>query len=71
MLIKPRGWGLYNDWMTFLKEKGTKAVSKDTWQQLWEFMATYPSDLSTYDELAAWPLLYDEFAEWWREKQAN
>jgi DCN1-like protein 1/2 len=68
MLLKPRGWGLYGRWMEFLKEKQTKAISKDVWQQLWEFMATYPRDLSNYDELAAWPLIFDEFAEWCRTK---
>lgn len=71
MLIKPRGWGLYDEWMAFLKEKQTKAITKDAWQQLWEFIETYPRDLRGYDELAAWPLMFDEFAEWWREKHAD
>jgi hypothetical protein len=64
MLIKPRGWGLYDKWMQFLKESETKAISKDSWQQLFEFMNTYPRNLNNYDENAAWPLLFDEFVEW-------
>jgi len=68
MLIKPRGWGLYDKWMAFLKESGTKAISKDSWQQLYESMNTYPKNLNNYDENAAWPLLFDEFVEWMKKE---
>jgi len=52
----------------FLKEKQVKGVSKDVWHQLWEFMESSPVDLSNYDELSAWPLLFDEFVEWQGKK---
>lgn len=68
VLVKPRGWGLYDEWLAFHREKGTKAVTKDAFQQLYEFMALYPRDLTDYDESAAWPLLFDEFVEWYRAK---
>jgi len=66
MLLKPKKWGLYEKWMKFLKRPGKeqKAITRDVWQQLLEFIHTYPKDLSNYDEMAAWPLLFDEFVEW-------
>jgi len=64
MLLKPRNWKLYEKWMEFLKKENKKAISKDAWQQLIEFTLTYPNDVTHYDEMAAWPLLFDEFAEW-------
>eukprot|EP01090_Pellita_catalonica_P021918 TRINITY_DN8338_c0_g1_i1.p1 TRINITY_DN8338_c0_g1~~TRINITY_DN8338_c0_g1_i1.p1 ORF type:complete len:612 (+),score=120.40 TRINITY_DN8338_c0_g1_i1:20-1855(+) len=64
MVLKPRGWQLFDKWIEFLKKKEKKAISKDAWQQLVEFTETYPKDLSNYDEMAAWPLLFDEFVEY-------
>jgi len=64
MLLKRRKWGLYDQWIKFLKVKQQKAISRDVWQQLLEFIDAYPKNLDKYDETAAWPLLFDEFVEW-------
>ncbi|KAL6068610.1 Defective in cullin neddylation protein [Balamuthia mandrillaris] len=64
MLLKPRGWQLYGSWLEFLHKKEKKAISRDVWQQLLEFRKAYSKDLSEYDEMAAWPLIFDEFVEW-------
>eukprot|EP00005_Dracoamoeba_jomungandri_P000059 CAMPEP_0174252360 /NCGR_PEP_ID=MMETSP0439-20130205/1863_1 /TAXON_ID=0 /ORGANISM="Stereomyxa ramosa, Strain Chinc5" /LENGTH=598 /DNA_ID=CAMNT_0015332883 /DNA_START=29 /DNA_END=1825 /DNA_ORIENTATION=- len=64
MILKPRGWPLFDKWLEFLKKKEKKAISRDVWQQLFEFALAYKSDLSNYDEMAAWPLIFDEFVEW-------
>jgi len=51
MLLKPKKWGLYDKWLTFLKRGKHKAVTKDVWLQLIEFMHTYPKNLDNYDEM--------------------
>jgi hypothetical protein len=71
VLVKPRGWGLYDDWLAFHRENNTKAITKDVFQQVYEFMTLYPRDLADYDESAAWPLVFDEFVEWYRAKHAD
>jgi len=73
MLLKPKKWGLYDQWMKFLKRPGKeqKAITKDVWQQLLEFKNTYPKNLNNYDEMAAWPLLFDEFVEWIKDGEPD
>lgn len=40
---------MWDSFEAFLKSEDKKSVTKDTWQQLYHFMTTYPKDLSTYD----------------------
>ncbi|OLL24372.1 Defective in cullin neddylation protein 1, partial [Neolecta irregularis DAH-3] len=47
-------------WVQFLKEKHGRAISKDTWNQLWDFMKTYDKTFQVYDQDGAWPVLIDE-----------
>eukprot|EP01114_Cavostelium_apophysatum_P018127 TRINITY_DN5540_c0_g1_i1.p1 TRINITY_DN5540_c0_g1~~TRINITY_DN5540_c0_g1_i1.p1 ORF type:complete len:528 (-),score=138.22 TRINITY_DN5540_c0_g1_i1:607-2190(-) len=68
IVLKDRKWDMFDQFVTFLKESGKKAVTRDSWQQLWHFMTTYPKDLKDYDPGACWPILYDEFVEWKNEK---
>ena len=46
-----------------------KAITKDTWFQLFEFAKQFGDDLSNYDENGAWPYLIDEFVEWRQEQE--
>ena len=46
------------------KEYKDRAVSKDTWNQLYDFSKSIKPDLSNFDETAAWPVMIDEFVEW-------
>ncbi|KAL7423322.1 Scaffold-type E3 ligase [Cryptotrichosporon argae] len=55
-------------WLDFQRERG-KAVSKDTWSLLIDFMRTIDADLKAYDEEAAWPSTIDDFVEYVRERQ--
>lgn len=41
--------------------KGYRAINLDQWKMWFEFATTVPSDLSTYDESGAWPLIIDNY----------
>ena len=61
-------WPLLDDWCEFLTKNHNKAISKDTWTQLLEFVRQVKSDFSNYDMDGAWPYLIDEFVEYVQEK---
>ncbi|KAJ9528545.1 hypothetical protein QJQ45_020474 [Haematococcus lacustris] len=67
-----RPWPLLDDWCEFLtKQHGGKAISKDTWTQLLDFIRTVKPDLSNFDpDNSAWPYLIDEFVEAVRAKRS-
>jgi len=62
---RPGGpWPLLERWLDFLKKAHAgRAVGRDTWVQLLEFVRTVRADMSDYDENGAWPYLLDEFVE--------
>jgi len=64
IVLKERKWGLFEDFQEYLTKEDKKAVSRDTWQQLWHFMNAYPKSLKEYDTSSSWPIIYDEFVEW-------
>jgi len=51
-------------WSTFLTEHFKKAISRDTWDQLLEFVLRVNNDLNKYDPNGAWPVVLDEFVEY-------
>ncbi|CAE6475757.1 unnamed protein product [Rhizoctonia solani] len=55
-------------WFEFLKEKGGKGVSKDTWAMLPEFIKVIDEKFEKHDLEAAWPSTIDDFVEWAKEK---
>ncbi|KAF3010196.1 Scaffold-type E3 ligase [Neopestalotiopsis sp. 37M] len=57
-------------WQAFLNEKWTRTVSKDMWNQTYEFAAKSIEDesLSFWSEDGAWPGVIDQFVAWYREK---
>ncbi|PNH02714.1 DCN1-like protein 1 [Tetrabaena socialis] len=57
-------WPLVGEWCSFLERahKG-KAVPKDTWLQLLDFVKSVKPDLSNFDEHSSWPYLIDEFVD--------
>ncbi|GBG61594.1 hypothetical protein CBR_g22391 [Chara braunii] len=64
LLFAERPWPLVDQWCQFLQLKHNKAISKDTWCQLWEFARTIDPSMSNYDVEGAWPYLIDEFVEY-------
>jgi len=69
IVLKEKKWGLYKDWLEFLGAEKKKSISRDVWQQLWHFMAAYPHDLKEYDPSSSWPIIYDDFVDWIKDKE--
>lgn len=67
LLFAERHWPLVDHWCQFLQVRHNKAISRDTWSQLLEFVKTVDLQLSNYDEEGAWPYLIDEFVEYLTE----
>lgn len=66
MLFAEKPWPLLDDWCKFLQTHHNKAMSKDTWSQLVEFIMQ-GVDPGNYDPGAAWPCLIDDFVEYLNE----
>ncbi|RUO96387.1 hypothetical protein BC936DRAFT_142126 [Jimgerdemannia flammicorona] len=54
----------------FLRQdkKPVKVINKDQWLSFHEFSTTVAEDLSNHDDMSAWPVLFDEYVEWKRER---
>lgn len=70
-ILKEKPWLMFRDFQQFLQEEEKKAISKDVWLQMWHFMQAFPNNLTTYDSDSSWPLLFDEFHEWYEKKQKS
>eukprot|EP00933_Yihiella_yeosuensis_P078831 TRINITY_DN9075_c1_g2_i1.p1 TRINITY_DN9075_c1_g2~~TRINITY_DN9075_c1_g2_i1.p1 ORF type:complete len:310 (+),score=69.84 TRINITY_DN9075_c1_g2_i1:270-1199(+) len=46
-----------------------KAINKDLWMMVLKLATEVPPDLSTYDENPAWPVVFDDFVEYYRAKK--
>ncbi|ORE04667.1 hypothetical protein BCV72DRAFT_210892, partial [Rhizopus microsporus var. microsporus] len=56
----------------FLQEKKpVKVINKDQWRSLLEFGKNIPEDLSGYDPVSYWPVLFDDFVEWKKKQESD
>ncbi|XP_061439805.1 DCN1-like protein 4 isoform X4 [Rhineura floridana] len=70
LLNEPTNFKLiYRYAFDFARQSKYKVINKDQWCNVLEFSRTINLDLSNYDEDGAWPVLLDEFVEWYKEKQ--
>ncbi|KAG8453660.1 hypothetical protein GDO86_000336 [Hymenochirus boettgeri] len=67
-LLLGKTWPLFPVFHQFLEQSKYKVINKDQWCNVLEFSRTITLDLSNYDEDGAWPVLLDEFVEWYKEK---
>ena len=59
-------------WLGFVKDKQIKVVTKDVWDMLLTFLTSVDqADFADYDDEGAWPVLIDDYVEWFREKHAS
>nr|XP_048704298.1 DCN1-like protein 4 isoform X3 [Caretta caretta] len=69
-LLLGKTWPLFPVFHQFLEQQSKyKVINKDQWCNVLEFSRTINLDLSNYDEDGAWPVLLDEFVEWYKGKQ--
>uniref|UniRef100_A0A673X3G1 DCN1-like protein n=1 Tax=Salmo trutta TaxID=8032 RepID=A0A673X3G1_SALTR len=68
-LLLGKTWSLFPVFNQFLEQSKYKVINKDQWCNVLEFSRTINLDLSNYDEDGAWPVLLDEFVEWYKEKE--
>ncbi|XP_048589133.1 uncharacterized protein LOC116618188 isoform X2 [Nematostella vectensis] len=64
-------WSLLDHFLAFLQQSKYKVINRDQWCNVLEFSRTIEVDLSNYDEDGAWPVLMDEFVEWYRTNHTS
>jgi len=47
-----------------------KAINRDLWMMVLKLATEVPADLSNYDDNPAWPVVFDEFVEYYRAQKA-
>ncbi|RCH94403.1 hypothetical protein CU097_014076, partial [Rhizopus azygosporus] len=61
---------IVKSFIQFLQEKKpVKVINKDQWRSLLEFGKNIPEDLSGYDPVSYWPVLFDDFVEWKKKQE--
>ncbi|KAI1803171.1 DUF298-domain-containing protein [Daldinia bambusicola] len=60
------------EWIAFLRENWTRSVSRDMWNQTFEFALKSMADeaLSFWSEDGAWPGVIDDFVAWYKRKSS-
>lgn len=57
------------DWAA--KHMRGKTINRDLWMMVLKLATEVPPDLSTYDENPAWPVVFDEFVEYYRAQKGG
>ncbi|XP_016143988.1 DCN1-like protein 4 isoform X2 [Sinocyclocheilus grahami] len=70
-LLLGKTWPLFPVFNQFLEQSKYKVINKDQWCNVLEFSRTINLDLSNYDEDGAWPVLLDEFVEWYKDREMS
>ncbi|KAK2188447.1 hypothetical protein NP493_132g06012 [Ridgeia piscesae] len=67
-LLLGKHWSLFSSFHQFLEQSKYKVINRDQWCNVLEFSRLIHPDLSNYDEDGAWPVMLDEFVDWYREQ---
>lgn len=65
-LLLGKRWPLLPHFHQFLEQSKYRIVNRDQWYNILEFTRMIAPDLSNYDEDGAWPVMLDEFVDWYR-----
>nr|XP_039262501.1 DCN1-like protein 5 [Styela clava] len=60
-------WSMFSKFYDFLEKSRYKSLNRDQWNNVLEFSRAIKPDFSNYDVDGAWPVLIDEFVEWYKE----
>jgi DCN1-like protein 1/2 len=67
LTLGPRHAEPLERWLEFVQAKGIKVVTKDVWDMLLTFLNDVSQgDMADYDDEGAWPVLIDDYVEWFR-----
>ena len=71
MAWKTENYNWLDLWCSFLEEKYKNSVSRDTWNQTYEFFAKTLKDenMEWYDDNGAWPVVLDDFVAYVKQKK--
>lgn len=70
ILLNEENCPIINSFIEFLNVKQiVKVINKDQWSNFLEFSHNIPTDLNTYDDAGAWPVLFDEYISYLKEQQ--
>lgn len=62
-------WSLTTYFIQFLDQSKYKIINRDQWNSLLEFIRAFTdANFTDYDNESAWPVMIDEFVEWYKEK---
>lgn len=59
---------LCKKFIKYIKEINLKGIKRDEWENIYFFFKQNPNDLSNYSLDDAWPVIFDDFAEWINSK---
>jgi DCN1-like protein 1/2 len=68
-IVLQQHFTLLPEWIEYLKKTSSKQVSKDIWEQVFEFARDIKADLSNYEDDGAWPVVIDEFVDFVKVKK--
>lgn len=60
-------WPMFPKFFAFLEKSKYKSLNRDQWNNVLEFSRAIKPDFSNYDVDGAWPVLIDDFVEWYKD----